>query len=114
MTRSYRRLEDEHGCAIDGVLLYRLQSFIGLIKGKGRYPGPKINLGGDLDKISGIGARHIGHAAKLPLSPQQAIVVKFRNPVEMNRVDRNHSAFSQTPESGYNYISAGRKSHRPV
>src|ERR1700688_3745177 len=90
--RSFLRLEDENGCAIDGVPLYRVQSFIGLIEGKGRYLGPKINLSSDLDQISGIGACHISHAAKLPLSPKQAVVVKLRNPVEMNRVDRDRPA----------------------
>ena len=49
-----------------------------------------------LEKIPGIGSRHVGHAAKLPFSPKQAVIVKLGNPVEVNRVNRNHSDLSQT------------------
>jgi hypothetical protein len=75
--------------------------------------GRKFNFGCDLKEIPGIEASHVGHAAKA-LSAQQAVVVKLGNPIQVNRIDCNHTTFSQTAQSGHDNISAGSKSHGAV
>ena len=113
-SRFRRRLGNDDRRTVDGVTLHGRQSFVGLIEGKDRHLGPKINFGGDLEEIPGIGASHVGHATKLPFSPEQTVVVKLGNPIQVNRVDRDHTTFSQTAQSGHDNISAGRKSHGAV
>ena len=54
------------------------------------------------------------HAANLPFAPKQAVVVKLRNPVQMNRIDCNYAAFPQAAESRHHHIAAGRESHSAI
>jgi hypothetical protein len=63
-------LGDDDCGSIYRVALDGCQCFIGVVQSKGRYPGLKIDLGRELEKVAGIRAGHIGDAAYLALSPE--------------------------------------------
>jgi hypothetical protein len=99
--------DDDHR-TVDGVALYGSQSLVGLIEGKDRQLGPKINFGSDLEEIPGIGASYIGHAAKLALSPQQAVVVKLENKIQVNLIATT-SPFRRLPRAATTTSPLGTK-----
>src|SRR5215470_12104100 len=80
---------------IDAVRLQRSQSLVGLRKRKRRHPGLQVDSRGSLKKILRILTRHIGHAANLALAPKQPVVIEFRNSIEVNRIYRCDTAFSE-------------------
>src|SRR6185312_4646250 len=81
---------------VDCITLNRSQRLVCLIERKRLHFRLQVDLRRYLQKIASIGARHIRYAAQLPLAPQQFVVIKFRYTIEMNRVDRDHTAFAQT------------------
>src|SRR5579871_208721 len=72
------------------------------------------NLCREGQKIARICTRHVGHASNLALTPKQFIVVELRNAVEMNRVDRNHSAFPQARKRSHDHVAGRREGHRAI
>src|SRR6267378_3494686 len=102
-------LWDNHSRSINGISLNCRQSLVHPIKRENRGPGTQIDFAGKLKKITGIGARHVRDTAQLALAPEKAIIVEFRNAVEMDRVDGDNAAFAQAGQGGYHYISAGRE-----
>src|ERR1039458_4812230 len=102
---------DYGGGSVDGTLFYRHQRFVGLIEREGSYFRPQTNLACDLEKISSVSTRHVRDTAKLALAPQQAIVIKLRNAVQVNGVDGDHSSLSQAGESCDYDIATGSESH---
>src|SRR5208337_65370 len=105
---------DYGGRSVDGILFYRNQSFVGLLEWECSHLRLQTNLARDLEKISSVSTRHVGDTPQLALAPQQAIVVKLRNPVQVNSVDGNHSSLSQTSERCYYHIATRSKSHGAV
>ena len=59
-------------------------------------------------------AGHIGDTPNLPLSPQELVVVEGRHLVEMNGVNRHHSALSQTGKRIYDDLAARSECDCPV
>src|SRR5690348_2876265 len=76
--------------------------------------GFKVDLGCNLQKITGISASHVGYTAHLPLAPQQVVVIKLRNAVEVNCVDGNHAAFTQAGQRCDNHVSARSESDSAI
>ena len=56
------------------------------------------NLCRNLQKVVGIRTCHICDAADLALSPEQAIVVELRNPIQVDSVDRHYAAFPKASQ----------------
>src|SRR5271157_2118518 len=69
----------------------------------------QLDLGRKLQEIAGVRAGHVGDTANLALAPEQAVVIELRNAIEVNGVDGDHTAFSQTGERSHHHISAGRE-----
>src|ERR1035441_7456862 len=103
------RLRNDHRCAVDGVVLDREQSLVGLMERKLRHLGMELDLGGNLEKVARVRAGHVRNAANLALPPKQMVVVKLGNAIEMDRVDGDDSSLAQTCEGSYHHVSAGRK-----
>src|SRR5258708_3158622 len=85
--------DDDRGC-VDSIVLDGGEGFVGLVESENGDFGLETNVGGDLEKIARVGARHISYAADLPLAPQQPVVIEFWDAVEMNGVDGNDAAFA--------------------
>src|ERR1017187_1172001 len=81
------RLRNDHRCAVDGVVLDREQSLVGLMERKLSNLGMELDLGGNLEKVARVGAGHVRNAANLALTPKQMVVVELGNAIEMDRVD---------------------------
>src|SRR5664280_3429485 len=88
------RLRNDHGCAVDGVVLDREQSFVGLMERKLPNLGMKLDLGGNLEEVARIGAGHVRNTANLALAPKQMVVVELGNMIEMNRVNGDDSSLA--------------------
>ena len=104
----------DHGRTVNGIVFYGSKSIIGLIEREHRDLGTKIDFTGKLEKISCVSAGHVGNASHLALAPQQAIVIKLRNTIQMDRVDGNYTAPAQAGQGSENNVSAGREGHRAV
>src|ERR1019366_9030991 len=102
-------LRNDYRCAVDGIVLDREQSLVGLIERKLRNLGMKLDLGGNLEKVASVGAGHVRNTANLALAPKQMVVVKLGNMIEMNRVNGDDSSLAQTCEGSDYNISAGCK-----
>src|SRR6266852_3785083 len=83
------------GGSVDGILFYRTQSFVDLVEWECSYFRLQTNLARDLEEISSVSPSHVRDTPKLALAPEQAVIVKLRNPVQVNRVDGNHSSLPQ-------------------
>src|SRR5258708_4957623 len=85
--------DDDHG-SVDSIVLDGGEGFVGLVESENGDLGLESNVGGDLEKIAPVGARHSGPAADLALAPQQPVVVELWDAVEMNGVDGNDAPFA--------------------
>src|ERR1041385_4186118 len=74
----------------------------------------QANFSGQFQKIARISASHIGDAAQLPLSPKQAIVVKFGHAIQMNCIDRHNSTFADARQGSNHHIATWCKSYGPI
>src|SRR5664279_1788533 len=108
--RRFRSRNDDR-CAVDGIVLDREQSFVGLMERELRHLGMKLDLGGNLEEVARVGAGHIRNAANLALAPQQMVVVELGNAIEMNRVNGDDSSLAQTCQGSYHHVSAGREGY---
>jgi hypothetical protein len=95
----------DDGGAINRVLFHRQQRFVGLIEGEYSNLRLEADLGGEVQKVTGVAASHIGDAAKLAFAPQQAVVVELRHAIEMDGIDGYHSSFAQACQGGNDDIS---------
>src|ERR1019366_4526193 len=85
---------NDHRCAVDGIVLDREQSLVGLMERKLRHLGMKLDLGGNLEKVARVRAGHVRNAAHLALPPKQMGVVERGSAIEMDRVDGDDSSLA--------------------
>src|SRR5258708_7025096 len=85
--------DDDRG-SVDGIVLDGGEGLVRLVERENGDFGLETNVGGDLEKIARVGARHIGDTADLTLTPEKPVVIEFRNAVEMNGVNGNDAAFA--------------------
>src|ERR1035438_4905135 len=85
---------NDHRCAVDGIVLDREQSLVGLMERKLRHLGMKLDLGGNLEKVARVGAGHVRNAANLALAPQQMVVVELGNAVKVDCVNGDDSSLA--------------------
>src|SRR5271157_2503796 len=99
-------LRHNHGGAVHRIVLDRDQRLVRLIQRKHCHFRPQSNLRGQREKVAGVGAGHVGHAAQLAFAPQQAVVIELRHAVQVNCVDGDHTALSQAAQRGDHDVSA--------
>src|SRR6185437_15209926 len=85
-----------------------------LVECECRYFRCKPEFGSGPQKITRVVASHVGYAPDLAFAPEKSVVIELRNPIEMNRVDGNHTAFSQTRKGRNDHIAAGSEGHGAI
>ena len=109
-----RDLWNHGGGAIHGIVFEQRERVIHLVEREGSHLGLQTNLGGDLQEIARILARHVCHAAHLPFAPQQSVLIELRNAIQMDGVNGHNAAFAQTGQRGDHDISAGSEGNRTI
>src|SRR5579864_1167531 len=112
--KSRAALRDDHGRSIYRIILNGDQSLIRMVQGKHFHFRSQADLSCDIEEVAGVGASHVGHTAQLPLAPEQLVVIKLRNAIQVDGVDRNHPSFPQARKRRNHYVSAGRKGHGAI
>ena len=100
--------------AVDGIVLDGEQRVVHTVERERCGLWSNSQATGDFQEIARVRTRHIRDAAHLALAPQQAIVIEFRNPIQMDGVDRNHTAFAETGERRDHHVAAGSKRDRAI
>src|ERR1700733_2208015 len=105
---------DNHSRSIFRLILDREQCFICILQGKHHRPRTNSQVSRQRQKITRILARHIRHAANLPLAPKQLVIIKRRHLVEVDGIDRDHSTFAQRRQGADDHLATGCEGDRPV
>ena len=91
-------LHHDDGGAFAGFLLDGFKGAVGVVEREGLHGGAEVEVAGECEEVARVLARHVGDAAELALTPEQAIVVEGGHLVEMNGVDGDDAAFAQSGE----------------
>src|SRR6266446_6010206 len=102
------------GSSVDGIFFYRNQSFVDLVEWECGYLRSQINLARDLEEISSVSTSHVRDTPKLALAPEQAIIVKLGDSVQVNCVDGNRSSLPQAGQGCYYDVATRSESDRAV
>src|SRR5205807_1403984 len=103
-----------HRGAIYSVVANREQSFVHFIQRKCSHLRAHPDLGREFQEVPRILPGHVGYAADLPLTPEQRVVIELRDAVEMDCVNRDHTAFPKRRERRDDHIPAWSESERAV
>src|SRR6516165_5030126 len=101
----------DHSGSVNGIVLYGQKRLVRMIQVEDRSFGLHADLRSYAEKVLRVFARHVGHAAHLPLAPQEPVIIERWYAIEMNRIDGYHAAFAQRTQCRDDYIATGSKRH---
>src|SRR5215469_10238774 len=107
-------LRNDYGGSINGVVLHRNEGLICLVEREDRDFRTQANSCRECQEVTGVRAGHIGNASNLALPPKQRVVIKLRDAVEMDGIDRDHAAFPKASERGHHHIARRSEGHRAI
>jgi hypothetical protein len=100
-------LQNNHRRTALAFLFDSGQSAIGIGERKCDHRRTQADVARESEEVAGILAGHVGHAAQLALAPEERIVVEGGHLVEVDGVNRHHSALAQRNEGADDHRSHG-------